>query len=199
MKIQPALLFTALFTLVLFSCSDNTKRVLIMASGKVSVNKNNITLKAGTTHTEEYITIFDDNIQVNGPDGQQTIALSEGGGLYIINLKNDTLVGSYQRVGTDDSQKKLSRAELKMQLDSLAELQLGKNVSPEKRNYWIPPYTAKKITENKLADIYGPFSSIPATLSPGKEYEIYKFYTNKGVNEIIEKLKPLAVEELTEQ
>src|SRR5690606_5395095 len=191
MRIQPALLFTALISFVLLSCGDNSKRIMIMANGNISVNKNMVTLSGGTTHNEQYVTVSEDNIQVSGPDGEKTIELKDGAGLYLLNLKKDTLVGSYQRVGTNSDQIRVSRTELKMQLDSLIDLQQGRNVTVENRNYWIPPYQASKITDNKQAEIFGPFNPLPSSSESGKEHEIYKCHTNKGVNEIIERLRPM--------
>jgi hypothetical protein len=45
------------------------------------------------------------------------------------------------------------------------------------------------VTENTAAEIIGPFRKLPPSFQGGREYEIYKFYTNSEIREIIEKLR----------
>ena len=169
-----------------------------MSSGNFTVNNSTITLEPGNRHNEERITVKENELTVVTPDGTQSLSLNEGPGLYLLNLKKDTIVGSYQRVGTNTDQIKISREELKHRMDSLVALMSGSNVSAENRNYCIAPLQVQKITDNKAADVYGPFVTLPASFEPDKEYEIYKFHTNKDVVEIIEKLKPMVEEASTE-
>ena len=46
-----------------------------------------------------------------------------------------------------------------------------------------------KITKNTDAQIIGPFRKIPGSFDPSKEHEVYKFFTNKEISDIIEKVK----------
>lgn len=174
----------------LTGCSGEPKKVLIMASGKIQVNENTITLEPGTTHNEEELMVNGDKITVKAPSGDMDIEVKEGG-LYLLNLKKDTLVGSYQRVGTSTEQIKISREDLKHRLDSMVMLMQGQNVTKGNRNYWIAPMKMEKITGNTQAQIVGPFQNLPRSYDPDKEHEIYKFHTNKEVVEIIEKIRPM--------
>lgn len=158
-----------------------------MASGDIQVSGNTITLKPGNRHNESIFNASGDSITVEAPSGTTSYAV-EGAGFYLLNLKKDTLVGSYQRTGTDNSQQIISQESLKQRLDSLNQLLVGQNVAAATRNYNLPPFTIAKITDNKEAEIIGPYVSMPGSFDPTKEHEIYKFYTNKEMAEIIQKL-----------
>lgn len=162
-----------------------------MASGKLVIAENSVTLEPGTTHTEEEILITGDRLTVKSPDGELNLDIP-GGGLYLLNLKKDTLVGSYQRLGTSTDQIKLSRDDLKHRLDSMTMLMQGTNVNEANRNYWIAPMSLQRITGNTQAQLVGPFHNLPRSFDPNKEHEVYKFHTNKQVLEIIEKARPMS-------
>jgi hypothetical protein len=110
-------------------------------------------------------------------------------GLYLLNLKKDTLAGSYQKTGTDNSQIVITEENLWQRVDSLTMLLKGQGVSEAKRNYSIPPMSVAKITTNVDAEIIGPYRKIPGSFDPSKEHEVYKFFTNKEIADIIEKVK----------
>ncbi len=183
----PLFLFAA--TIFLYACSSGgpETKVLVMASGDIQITGNTITLKPGTRHNESTFTAKGDSITVEAPSGTTSYAV-EGPGLYLLNLKKDTLVGSYQRVGTDNSQQVITQESLKHRLDSLNMLLAGQNVSAAGRNYNLAPFAIGRITENTEAQIVGPYVSMPGSFDPTKEHEIYKFYTSKEMSEIIEKL-----------
>lgn len=183
---------SSLFLLVLLnSCSSGGgKKVVVMASGKLQVNGNNITLEPGTTHNEVTLEPDGDSIQVTAPDGNKGYAVKEAG-IYLLNLKRDTLVGSFQRTGTDNSQQVISQDDLFNRVDSLSKLMAGSNVSEAAKNYNIPPFGITRISQNTNAQIIGPFRKIPGSFDASKEHEIYKFYTNKEVAEIIENVKKM--------
>jgi hypothetical protein len=175
----------------LIGCSDkDVKKVLVMASGKVQVNENVITLDPGTTHTENEIPVTDGKVTVKTPSGSSDFTVAEKG-IYILNIKNDTVVGSYQRIGTDNSQQVISQENLKMRVDSLSQLMVGTNVNTGNRNFCILPNQIVKISENTEAQIIGPYKRVPASFEGGKEHEIYKFYTNKEMQEIVGKLNKM--------
>lgn len=174
----------AVLSVILASCSGGGKKVIVMASGKVQVSGNNVTLNPGTTHNEATINAEGDNITVTTPSGPKNFDVKESG-LYLLNLKNDTLVGSYQRTGTDNSQQVITQDDLFKRVDSLTALMQGSNVSEAARNYNIPPSTIAKISPNTNAQVVGPYRKIPGSFDPSQEHEVYKFYTNKEVAEII--------------
>jgi len=183
-----SLLLVSIISIFLYSCSGGGKKVVVMASGTIKADGNTITLQPGTTHNEETIVPSGDKITVNAPSGSKEFDVRESG-LYLLNLKKDTLAGSYQKTGTDNSQIVITEANLWERVDSLTMLLKGQGVSEEKRNYSIPPMAIAKITKNTEAQIIGPYRKIPGSFDPSKEHEVYKFFTNKEISDIIEKVK----------
>jgi hypothetical protein len=183
----------AVISICLFvACSDEgkQKKVLVMASGKVEISGNVITLEPGTTHTENTINAVDEKLTVKSPSGSIDVPVPDAG-LYILNLKKDTLVGSYQRIGTANAQEVISQENLKIRIDSLNKLMAGENISVPSRNYCIPPNQIAKVSSNTAAEIIGPYKKVPGSFQGGKEHEIYKFYTNKEMQEIVGKLSKM--------
>ncbi|MBL7736996.1 MAG: hypothetical protein JNL51_16180 [Chitinophagaceae bacterium] len=176
--------------ILLSACSGGGKKVLIMSSGKVQLNGNAITASSGGTHTETTLVPDGDNISVVSESGTTNFTVKEPG-IYILNLKKDTVVGSYQRTGTDQFQEVITQKDLARRIDSLYLLAQGLNVNEASRNYNIPPFQLSHITNNLQAQIVGPFLKMPGSFDPSKEHEVYKFYTNKEIMEIIDKLKPM--------
>ena len=187
MKIYKIILIS-IVSFLFYSCSGGGKKVVIMASGKIQANGNNITLDPGSTHNEETIVPDGDKITVTTPTGNKDFEVKEPG-LYLLNIKKDTLVGSYQKTGTDNSQIVITQENLWERVDSLTLLMKGQGVSEAKRNFSIPPMSIAKITKNTDAQIIGPFRKIPGSFDPSKEHEVYKFFTNKEISDIIEKVK----------
>ena len=187
MKIYKIVFIPIVFFLF-YSCSGGGRKVMIMASGKIQANGNNITLEPGSTHNEETIVPDGEKITVTTPSGNKEFEVKESG-LFLLNLKKDTLAGSYQKTGTDNSQIVITQENLWERVDSLTLLLKGQGVSESKRNYSIPPMSIAKITKNTDAQIIGPFRKMPGSFDPSKEHEVYKFFTNKEISDIIEKVK----------
>jgi hypothetical protein len=181
-----AIVIIAMFS----SCSGGKKKVLVMASGKVQVNGNTVTLEPGTTHNELAFEPDGDSVIVVSPSGSAGFPVKEPG-LYLLNLKKDTLVGSYQRTGSDNSQQVISQENLRTRLDSLSQLMTGTNVNEAAKNYNIPPFRIARITGNTEAQVVGPYLKMPGSFDPSKEHEVYKFYTNKEMQEIVGKLQKM--------
>lgn len=181
--------FLILTLFILASCSDEGgKKVLVISSGNFEVGENTVQVQGGSSHNEKEMMVTGDKLTVNSESGSQDFDLTQNG-FYVLNLKKDTLVGSYQRVGTETNQQVITQDDLKVRVDSLTQLMAGQNVSEAKRNFSIPPQQITRITENLNAQIIGPFKRVPGSFEPGKEHEIYKFYTNKEMQEIVDKLK----------
>lgn len=181
-------LLSIAFIVFMTSCSKGRK-LMIMSSGKVNINGSTITLDPGTTHTE--VTIDAGNkISVVTPSGNKDFDLKDDG-LYLLNLKKDTLVGSYQHTGTDNSQKVISQDDLWKKVDSLNKLISGQNITEAGRNFNLPPLSVALITKNTSAQIIGPYRKIPGSFDPSIEHEVYKFYTTKEVMDIIDKVKKM--------
>lgn len=181
-------LITLSLAFILLSCSE--KKILVMASGKITVQGNIIFAEEGTTHSEQECILKEASVVIKNNAGSTDIPVNESG-LYILNIKKDTIVGSYQRLGTDNSLKRLSQEDLQRSIDSLESLMKGLNVTVANRNFCIPPGKLSFITENTKAQVVGPYLKMPGSFEGGREYEIYKFYTNKEIREIIEKLRKL--------
>jgi hypothetical protein len=186
------ILFVFSLALITFlsSCSGGDKKVMIMASGKIQVSGNTVTLTPGSTHNEAFLVPEGDSISVVSPSGNMNFPVKEEG-LYLLNLKKDTLAGSYQRTGTDNSQISITQESLFARVDSLTKLMSGQNVSEAARNYNLPPFNIGKITKNTGAQVVGPYRKIPGSFQPGQEHEVYKFYTNKEIREIVDNVKKM--------
>lgn len=183
----------------LFACSNPvSKKVLIIGRGAISANANEVTMKDGSGYTEETVEVSEDkpvSWNVTTPAGKTTVNIPAEAGFYILNLKTDTIVGSQQIIGTDlSSNRTITQEELKIKIDSLTKLTAGANISATGHNYMIAPNELKKISDNMNARLFGPFNKIPGTLETdkdGKAPEIYKFYTNTEMRELIANLKKM--------
>ncbi len=176
-------------SMVLLSCGGGGKKVLVMASGKVQAKGNTVNLEPGTGHNEVIFVPDGNSISVVSPSGTQDFDVTENG-YYILNLKKDTVAGAYQKIGKegDAPQQPITQEDLKFRIDSLYQLMIAYNVADSNGQYNIPPFTIKKITNNTEAEIIGPFKPLPSSFNPALEHEVYKFYTNKEIWELILKL-----------
>jgi hypothetical protein len=183
----------------LCACGSNavTKKVLVMGRGEIAVKENEITMKDGSGYTDKTVEVNGDKAvayNVNSPAGKTTINVPAENGFYILNLRKDTLVGSQQNLGSDLSGRTVSQEELKVKIDSLIKLTTGSNVSNANHNYIVLPNQLVKVSSNMEAQVFGPFTKIPGTLEAdkdGKAPEIYKFYTNTEMRELIANLKKM--------
>lgn len=166
------------------SCSGGSKKILVMLSGSADITGNTIHLQPGTTHNEMTFTPDGDSITVISPSQTKGFSVKDRG-YYLLNLKKDTIAGAYQHVGTDNAQQVISQENLRARIDSLNQLMHGANVSGKARNYNLPPFTLAKITDNTDAQIIGPYVKLPGSFDPSREHEIYKFYTNKEIMDIV--------------
>ena len=129
-------------------------------------------------------------------DGNVTIDIdSDGDGYFLLNGKNDTIIGSFQKYGMpSDTYTTVSQDALKRAIDSLQLLVQNKNVSQANRNYFILPYQAAKITNNLDAFMVTPYHRMTSIEKIGdKDPEVYRFWSIKEIRETIEKLKAMTV------
>lgn len=169
-----------------------------MGRGTVTANGNDITMKEGSGYTEETVDVSGDKSvtwNVTTPTGKTTINIPGEKGFYILNLRTDTIVGSQQIIGRDiSSSRTITQEELKKKIDSLTRLTEGANISAANHNYIILPNQPVKISDNTEARVFGPFTKIPGTLEAdknGKAPEIYKFYTNGEMRDLIASFKKM--------
>lgn len=186
------------FTALTACSSAVSKKVLIMGRGAITANGNEITMKDGSGYTEETVEVSEDkpiSWSVTTPSGKTTVNIPDEKGFYILNLKTDTIVGSQQIMGKDiSSSRVISQEELKNKIDSLTKLTTGANISLAGHSYIVMPGQLKKIADNMDINVYGPFTKIPGTLEVdknGKVPEIYKFYTNSEMRQLISNLKKM--------
>ena len=200
MKLFKAACF-GIIAIAFTSCSGGGKKVLIMASGKITVDPNNqqkIKLVPGTQHNEKEIVLAGDEaaqIDVESTDGNKTFDLGAGGS-YVVNLKPDTIIGGIVNYGASQNMARIGLEELDHIIDSTRQLMEGKNASDANKSYFLPPYSVKKISDNREAKLIGPYNSIPGSVQVDKEGngpETYKFFTNKqkreALEEIVKKMK----------
>lgn len=169
---------------------------MVYASGNIKVDesKQHITVSDGTTHHEQELDFTSGdpvNIEVESPQGKTTLNVTEDG-LYIANLKPDTVLGSMQHVGTEGGETRITQDVLKQKLDSLQKLTTGQNVSEANKNYLVAPGKVAKISGNAKGKVFGPFTSIPGSFDAGSVPEIYKFYSMKEIREIIANLQRMS-------
>src|ERR1700743_1777109 len=187
--------FLLLFVVIGFTaCQGHDKKILIYASNTIQVDeaKQHITVSDGTTPHAQELDFSGSSpaaLDVQAPVGKLSLSAQEGG-LYILNLQNDTVIGSFQHTGTN-GESKISQDALKQKLDSLQKLVADQNVSEANRIYFIVPGKMVKISSNTKAKVFGPFTTIPASFDAGSVPEIYKFYTIKEVREIIDNLEKM--------
>ncbi len=189
------ILFGLLAVCLLASCTKNTKKIIVYSRGVAVIDKDAKTIvaksddKSQEEQTIEYNTADPVELNVTSQAGEAKVSIPENG-YYILNAKNDTIVGSYQAYSAPKSEQNvLSQEAIKQKIDSLQQLVEGKNISAANRNFYILPNHAVKVTDNLDAFIVGPFhrmTSIEAT--PGKEPEVYRFFSIKEVRETIDKL-----------
>jgi len=188
-----------LLPLLLASCGNNTKKVLVLTHDNPSINEDAGTVDCKTTrgHVEKELDFKGSSLKVSTAAGDATLSIPDKG-YYIANLKNnDTIIGSYQHFSAQGAaQKVITQDDLKKKIDSLIQLSQGKNVSDANRNYFIPPNTVAKITSNPDAFIVAPYHQMTSIPQQGdKEPEVYQFYTINEVREMIANLQKLTTPE----
>ncbi|HEV9035052.1 MAG TPA: hypothetical protein VGQ51_00475 [Puia sp.] len=181
----------------LSACKGHEKKVLVYASDKISVDntQHHITIANGdgTTHHEQELDFTSGDpvtLDVESAQGKYSVTIPDDG-LYIANLKTDTVVGSRQHVGAEGGESHISQDDLKKKLDSLNKLVADQNVSEANQNYFIAPHQAVKITSETKAKVFGPFTSIPGAFDAGSVPAIYKFYSMSEMRELIANLQKM--------
>ncbi len=187
-------IFSAVAIILFASCSSDQKRVVVFSKGPAEVNTETKTIKAGdgAGHEDKTIDFVGKNVEItlNTPSGEAKVTLTENG-YYIVNVKNDTIIGS--QVNYTDPQlsnQVISQEALRFKIDSLHNLVNNVNVGKANRNFYILPNSAAHITDNFDAIIVGPFHNMRSAASKdGKAPEVYRFYSIKEIRETIARLE----------
>jgi hypothetical protein len=190
-KFHSCLFLTILVSLT--ACKSHEKKILVYASSDIQVDdsKQHITVTDGTTHHEQeldFTTGSPVTLDVQSPLGKVTLSATDDG-FYILNLKNDTVIGSLRHVGADNGIPHYTQDQLKHIIDSVQKLMVGQNVSEANRNYFIAPGKLVKITAETKAKVFGPYTSIPNSFDASSVPEIFKFYTVPEERESIDRLQ----------
>ena len=194
-------LFSTMFAVICFAaCSPGVqKKVKIFSSGKIQVDEatKTVTLTPGTQHNEADLTLTDKDkaITVKSEAGDQSYEVPDAG-VYLLNLKTDTLIGNLVNFGNGGSTTSITTEQLEHIIDSTQQLINGQNASDANKTYFIVPKTIKKLTTNINAQLINPYNNIPYKVEAdkdGKAPEIYKFFTAKqkreSLNELLERMK----------
>ena len=191
--------FAIIFSSV--ACSSTQKKILVYAKGTATINEatKTITASDGSGSDEKTLLLSDKekvSINIETTNGKAVIDIPENG-YYVVNAKQDTIVGSYQKYGEAKTTKSVvTQASLKQSIDSLQQLVEGKNISAANRNFFILPMSAVKITNNMDAYIVGPFRQVTSIEKvDGKESEVYRFYSVREIRETINNLVKLTIAE----
>lgn len=191
--------FLLLILAGLSACKGHEKKVLVYASDKIGVDntQRHITIANGdgTTHHEQELDFNTGDpvtLDIESPQGKYSVTIPDDG-LYIANLKTDTVVGSRQHVGAEGGENHvISQDDLKKRLDSLDKLITDQNVSEANQNYFIAPHQAVRITTETKAKVFGPFTTIPGSFDAGSVPAIYKFYSMSEMREFIAHLQKMS-------
>jgi len=187
--------FLVLAVLVAFTaCKGHEKKILVYANSDVQVDntKTHITVSDGGPHHEQELDFSGGDpvtLDVQSPSGKLSLTASDDG-LYILNLKTDTVVGSKQHVGAE-GEGRITQDALTQKLDSLKKLVADQNVSDANQNYFIVPGKMARITPETQAKVFGPFTTVPGGFDAGSVPAIYKFYSMKEMREIIASLQKM--------
>lgn len=178
---------------VLASCSKSQKRVLIVSQGAslVDSDKRQITA-AGSGHEEKEVMLYDEgkiDYEITSQAGTAKVSF-DGDGIFILNLKKDTIVGSASAyTNPKDSVTQVGREKLMANIDSLQQILDGK-VSAEKKTFYILPNHAVKITGNMDAQVVMPYHQMTSiSVKEGTTPEVYRFYLISETRATLEKLK----------
>lgn len=165
-----------------------------MSSGKIQVDNKSKTVNfvPGTQHNEAEITLGsnDKTVTVKSAAGDKTYDVPENG-VYLLNLKSDTLIGNLVNFGSSGVPASISSEQLQHIVDSTRQLINGENASDANKTYFLVPNSIKKLTTNLNAQLLNPYKNIPYKVEAGKDGkapEIYKFYTNKQKRESLDEL-----------
>lgn len=186
---------TVCFAIValLASCSQNEKKITVFSKGAIKINEagKSIETSDGAGHESTEVMYYDKgaiDVKLITPRGNATVNIPDKG-LFVLNAQKDTIVGSFISY-RENAIQKFTPEDIVQQIDSLKQLMQGKNVRAEKKNFFIPPNAAVKVTDNLNAIIVSPFHNMKSVEEVGgKAPEVYRFYTTQEVRENIEKAK----------
>src|SRR5258705_2027699 len=182
-----SILTVCIAALGFFACSgggNSEKRIVIMASGKITVTDKTIKLDPSFTHNEQEVIFKDDKLTltVQSTAGtNKTFDLTDNG-TYLLNLQTDTLIGGIVNYGSIGMPGSISAEEMDHIIDSTQQLMQGLNTNDAKGPYYILPFNIKKISAKGNTKVVGSFKGIPYKNdvdSDGNLPDVIKFFSVK--------------------
>jgi hypothetical protein len=174
-----------LFAIVLFaSCSPSgEKKILVLtrSGSTIDEDKKIITATGGSGSESKELLLTDGNkvtFQVKNGDKETAVEMPTNG-CYFLNATKDTIVGSYTAyVAPKTTRDTIWQETIQRSIDSLTQLIEGKNVSAANRNFFIPPFSVAKVSDNPKAVMVAPFHKMSSLeKEDGKDPEVYNFFT----------------------
>lgn len=194
--------FITMMAAVLFmaACSSApglSKKIYITANGKMQPDAatGTITFEPSNQHNDLKMELSGDikNVTVKSSEGEKKYDVS-GDGVYLLNLKVDTLIGSKVNFGEGDMPRSIDAEQLQNMIDSTDALLAGKNVD-NKTSFFVVPNSIQKVSDNYKAEVLSPYDAVPNQVQvdeKGNAPEMYKFYTNsekrRKLKELIERI-----------
>ena len=175
------------------SANKNEKRVMIMASGKITVTDKTVEVDPSLTHNEQSVIFTDDKVALTVKSTAGTsknFDLTENG-VYLLNLQTDTLIGGLVNYGSIGMPGSISAEEMDHIIDSTQKLMQGLNASDAKGPFFIPPFNLKKVSAKSNTKIVGSFKGIPYKNEPdndGNLPDVIKFFSVKQKRETLKDL-----------
>jgi hypothetical protein len=173
--------------------SNSEKKIVIMASGKITVTDKTIKLDPSLTHNEQEVIFKDDKLTltIQSTSGtNKTFDLTDNG-TYLLNLQTDTLIGGIVNYGAIGMPGSISAEEMDHIIDSTQQLMQGLNTNDAKGPFYILPFNIKKISPKGNTKVVGSFKGIPyknEADSDGNLPDVIKFFSVKQKRETLKDL-----------
>lgn len=167
--------------------------MIVLSQGTANIDTDNRTITtSGNGHEEKTVLFHDEGkveLQLNTQQGKSSVVL-EGTGVYILNAKQDTIVGSFVNYTAPKTKgERIGEEELRANIDSLEQILAGR-VSEQKKTYFILPGQAVRVSGNSEAHIVTPYHQMTSiSVKQGETPEVYRFYPIAEVRATLLKLK----------
>lgn len=191
------IIYACSIALFCIACSGNAgkteKKVMIMASGKITVTDKTVEVDPSLTHNEQQVVFTDEKVALvvkSTAGSSKTFDLAENG-VYLLNLQTDTLIGGLVNYGSIGMPGSISAEEMDHIIDSTQKLMLGQNTNDARGPYFIPPFQLKKISTKSNTKVVGSFKGIPYKNEPdsdGNLPDVIKFFSVKQKRETLKDL-----------
>ena len=172
---------------------NSEKKIVIMASGKITVTDKSIELDPSLTHNEQEVVFKDDKLTlaVKSTAGtNKTFELTDNG-TYLLNLQTDTLIGGLVNYGEVGMPGSITAEAMDHIIDSTQQLMQGANTNDAKGPYYVLPFSIKKISAKNNTKVVGSFKGIPYKNEPdasGNLPDVIKFFSVKQKRETLKDL-----------